>query len=348
MASGGRGVRSKRPRTRGWRTESKVERLRLIERELIGAGRQGRRAEEIARAVGVCRQTVYRDLELLQRLEMPLWNPARGRWAVHPERYLGTLRLSTHEAVALFFAVRLLARTADEQNPHAIRALRLLARLFPEPVQTQALQAADQLARRPPNAEFVNALEQLTMGWIHRRKVAFSYQAARGRRPHPYVLHPYFLEPVGPSLAAYVLGYEESYFHAVLTLKLERIRSAVMLEESFPEPDDFDPVKALETAWGIMWSSETTRVKLRFSPRVTRRVKESQWHPSQRIEELPGGGCLLTLEVGNTLELQPWIRSWGPEVEVLEPAELREAVAREAAATAALYGVTVTDQVSAS
>lgn len=327
------------------RTESKVERLRLIERALLAGGKQGRRPEEIARAVGVCRQTVYRDLRLLEKLEVPVYNASRGRWAVLTERYLGTVRLSTHEAVALFFAARLLARTADEQNPHAMQALRLLAQLFPEPVKAQALKAAEQLASRPPNAEFVNAFEQLTIGWIHRRKVRFYYQSAHGRRPHPYVFHPYFLEPVGPSLAAYVLGYEETYFHCVLTLKVERVRGAVLLNETFPEPQDFDPVRALQTAWGIMWSSEPTRVRLRFSPRVTRRVKESQWHPSQRIEELPGGGCLLTLEVGNTLELQPWIRSWGPEVEVLEPAELREAVAREAAATAALYGVSLAEQV---
>jgi predicted DNA-binding transcriptional regulator YafY len=52
-------------------------------------------------------------------------------------------------------------------------------------------------------------------------------------------------------------------------------------------------------------------------------VKESVWHPSQVITDLPGGGCVMTLQVGSPLEVTPWIRSWGPDVEVLEPDSLR-------------------------
>ncbi len=37
------------------------------------------------------------------------------------------------------------------------------------------------------------------------------------------------------------------------------------------------------------------------------------------IADLPGGGCSMTVRIGNTLEMVPWIRSWGPEVEVLAP-----------------------------
>lgn len=36
--------------------------------------------------------------------------------------------------------------------------------------------------------------------------------------------------------------------------------------------------------------------------------------------------------------MTPWIRSWGASVEVLEPASLREELAAEARALAALYG----------
>ncbi|WP_405001335.1 WCX domain-containing protein [Geochorda subterranea] len=45
----------------------------------------------------------------------------------------------------------------------------------------------------------------------------------------------------------------------------------------------------------------------------------------------------MTLEVGHTLQLEPWIRSWGPWVEVLEPEELRRTIARQMEAAAGLY-----------
>lgn len=314
------------------------ERLRRIEQVLLAAGRRGVSPRELARELGVCRQTIHRDLELLEQSGAPLWKPGPGRWAVEGERYVGNIRLTIHEAVALFFAVRLLARMADEYNPHAVQAMRILATCFREPVRSQAVRAADQLKLRPVNREFVDSLEKLTIGWIERRKVRCHYLAARGRHRHVYVLRPYFLEPVAPSFGAYVLGYEETYFHDIITLKVERMSGAVLLDETFPEPEDFDAVRALETAWGIMWSRSTTRVRLRFSPDAARRVRESHWHPSQRVEDLPDGGCVLTLEIGHTLELEPWIRSWGPAVEVLEPESLRRSIASQAFATAAMYG----------
>jgi predicted DNA-binding transcriptional regulator YafY len=78
----------------------------------------------------------------------------------------------------------------------------------------------------------------------------------------------------------------------------------------------------LSSAWGVMYGEEIP-IKLKFSRDVTRRVKESIWHPSQTLKDLPDGSCLLTMHVGSTLEMTPWIRGWGPDVEVLEPLELR-------------------------
>ena len=79
-------------------------------------------------------------------------------------------------------------------------------------------------------------------------------------------------------------------------------------------------------------------VTMKFSPRVTRRVKESVWHPSQSIEDTPEGGCILRVRVNSTIEITPWIRSWGPDVEVLEPKGLREEFKGYSLALAHIYG----------
>ena len=39
---------------------------------------------------------------------------------------------------------------------------------------------------------------------------------------------------------------------------------------------------------------------------------------------------ILTLRMGSTLEITPWIRGWGPDVEVMEPQGLREEFAEYA------------------
>jgi proteasome accessory factor B len=132
------------------------------------------------------------------------------------------------------------------------------------------------------------------------------------------------------------VGFDE-WSGEVRTFKLERLERAQMLDETYEIPVGFDPDDYLETSWGIMHGEDTVEVVLQFSPQVTARVKESVWHPSQEIDDLVDGGCLLTVRVSEPKEMQPWIRSWGPEVEVLAPPALRQTIAQEAARMASVY-----------
>jgi predicted DNA-binding transcriptional regulator YafY len=78
-------------------------------------------------------------------------------------------------------------------------------------------------------------------------------------------------------------------------------------------------------------------VVLEFDPKVVQRVKESVWHAGQRIEDLPGGRLRLVLPLNSTLEVSPWILSWGPYVRVVAPDALRESIADSVRRMAANY-----------
>jgi len=58
-------------------------------------------------------------------------------------------------------------------------------------------------------------------------------------------------------------------------------------------------------------------------------VKESTWHYSQKIDDLPDGSCLFTVKIGSTREIRSWVRGWGAAVEVLEPVEFRQEMIEE-------------------
>ncbi len=47
-------------------------------------------------------------------------------------------------------------------------------------------------------------------------------------------------------------------------------------------------------------------------------------HPSQVVEELPGGGSHLRLRLCCLEEIQQYVLSWGTHANVVEPRELRE------------------------
>jgi predicted DNA-binding transcriptional regulator YafY len=71
-------------------------------------------------------------------------------------------------------------------------------------------------------------------------------------------------------------------------------------------------------------------------------VRESIWHSSQQIEGLPDGSCIFAVQVGSTMEITPWIRQWGADVEVLAPADLRTAIMEELREQLALYQLDTT------
>jgi len=82
---------------------------------------------------------------------------------------------------------------------------------------------------------------------------------------------------------------------------------------------------------------EVETIELRFIPEIARIMEETVWHPSQVLELQSDGSIIMTLKVTNTVELYSWVLSWGEKVEVLEPEELRERVARTATAMLDIY-----------
>lgn len=316
------------------RLVSRAERLRTIERLLYHAP-NGLRAVEIAEACDVDRRTIYRDLDLLSISGVPIWQD-EGRFGIERDRYLTTVRLNFNEAISLYMAARLLARHSDEHNPHVITALDKLSVALPEPISGYIARTAGHVRQRALNERYIQVLEAITLSWSLQRKVRLWYRSPRSGQVRQRDLAPYFVEPSGAGYACYVIGLDD-WSGEMRTFKLERLERAQMLDETYEIPSSFNPDQYLEASWGIMHGEETIEVILQFSANVASRVKESVWHPSQEIDELVGGGCLFTVHISEPKEMQPWIRSWGPEVEVLSPPSLRQAIAEEASRMAAIY-----------
>ena len=96
----------------------------------------------------------------------------------------------------------------------------------------------------------------------------------------------------------------------------------------FVYPDDFQPSKLVEGAFGIHREETTTRVRIFFSDQVSRYVTRRLWHPSQKIKKVQGGHEL-TMNLAGTAGLKSWVFEWGDQAEVLEPASLRETISEE-------------------
>jgi predicted DNA-binding transcriptional regulator YafY len=323
------------------RLDTRTSRLRLLE-ELLASAPQGLTAIELAGRLGVDRRTVYRDLDFLSTQDVPLWQD-EGRFGLNRTRYLATIRLSFHEALALVLAGLLLSRTIDERNVHVIAVLRRLATIMPDQLTAHLERAANRVQGRSADQPQVGVLEAIAEGWATGRKVRVLYRSPRSGELRPRVIAPYALEPT--AVGIYVIGYED-WAHDIRTFKIERLEHAEILTEPYSVPADFDPETYLSTSWGIMTSQDMFEVVLRFSSAATSHLRERCWHPTQTIDLTPDGGCVFRVRVSEPLEMQPWIRSWGAQVEVLAPDWLRERVADELRRASDRYWLAPHDEAS--
>jgi predicted DNA-binding transcriptional regulator YafY len=327
------------------RTDSRYERLDDIERKLARRP-EGWTTGDLAREFGVDADTIRRDLLLIEGRGTGLIKQGR-RYTLDHRRSFHAVLLNNDEALALYLAARLLSRHSDEHNPHVVKALEKLADALGAKSPLMAghiARAADAVRARHIRREYVEALEVLTQGWAEGRKVRLLYRSYSKDETTERTFAPYFIEPSGIGYACYVIGYDDLRA-SLRTLKVERVHTAALTDERFARPNQFDAQQLLASAWGVIWRDEgEIEVTLRFTPTVVRRLKESVWHHSQRLEDVPDGSCLFTVRVGSTLEMKPWIRQWGTDVEVVSPPELRQELVAEVCAMARTYGLSVNQE----
>lgn len=323
--------------------ESRSELLDRVERLLRLSGTPLSKAE-VARQCGVDRSTIGRLEESLLARGVPLRYDDASHWYIDRRAYITNVKLNQDEALSVYLACRLLARYSDKPNVHVVEALEKFAVALEAITQplgkhiyatTQALHA--QLPSTPSLHQ--QTLEILGQAWAEGRVVDMQYRPLRAKQSFRQRFEPYFLEPSALGFGTYAIGYSDPP-GKLRTRKLERIESIVLTKDTFSVPSTFDAVKLLEGAWGIWFDEEDkpTPVTLRFSLEVQRRVRESRWHPSQRIEPQLDGSLLWHAELDALEEFVPWVRGWGSDCEVIEPAELHQQLAGEIYQQARQYG----------
>jgi len=297
--------------------------------------------QEIAGYLGLERRTVDNYLYELET-EGKLYKDGKY-WLAFPVDAIQLRRFepTPEEAVILYLAARLLVKQSDRRNEAAESMLYKLARILSDDIRLgdDIADAARLLAERPRSDESVDIFRAVVRAYVYRRRLQITYAPYLGQ-PFETVISPYLIEPSGIGYATYVIGHS-SLVDTLRTYKIERIQRAQILREPYEIPTDFPGIDILRNAWVIFHGEETTHVVLRFRPDTSKRVRESNWHPSQKLVDDPSrpGYLQLHIDVADTTDLKPWIRGWGAACEVLEPVELRTEIVEEVALLARLYGV---------
>lgn len=303
--------------------QDKTERLKQIE-ELLLSNNKGWTRTELADHFGVDRSTIKRNIDyVLAKGIFPIYLLSNKIY-INTDSYLSNIQMNMHEMLALHLATRLLVKKSSFASRHYASLLRKISQSFANHSQLISRYMGDtadglnELEMTKEHYKRMDRLELMNQAWTQQNMVEIDYQGRSGLKT--YQLGIYCFEPYSEGLSLHVIGLCRNESRP-RDFKFERILSVRILKETYLIPDDFRPHDYFRDSWGI-WTTglPPVKVRLRFlTPSAVARMKENSWHISEKSEVQEDGSLIWTANISQPVEMLPWIRSWGDQVEVLEP-----------------------------
>lgn len=168
------------------------------------------------------------------------------------------------------------------------------------------------------------------------RVIRLCYQSFRHPEPFCFNVRPYCVKYFKQRW--YLLGDSDL---GLRIYSLDRFVDMEELEEHFEIPKGFDAEEYFGNYFGVIIGEEPEDVKIRVVPDQVKYFRTLPMHGSQRETVQEDGSSVFSYHIAPTFDFVQEILSHGTDVEVLEPAELRESIADIIAGMASRYGLPV-------
>lgn len=319
-------------RTSAGEPTTAAERLERVLYVIAAAsGKAGRSLAELAEALGVEPAQVARDIEEVVAREYYLtpgpidsfeirYDGRRVQFRTTGE-FRRPVRLSPLEALALGLGFRVLAAGTAGSPERREELLAFARRLEGAVASTPPDELLKRFAVDDGTSGDGSVRDVLRRAAKARRRCRIVYLSSGRTRPEDRVVCPYLL---GFANGAWYLIAHCTKREDVRLFRLDRVVEAEVVDGTFEVPEDFDPGAYI--AGGRLYrAGEEVEAVVRYSARIARFARERG-----PVEEQDDGSVVVRLRVSDPSWLVRHVLMHAPDAEVVEPAELRAAVARAA------------------
>jgi predicted DNA-binding transcriptional regulator YafY len=298
----------------------------------------------------VSRATFKRDLEYLRdRMHMPIvfdrelsgYRIDEAAETAHLFQLPG-LWFSSDEIHALLTMEHMLERLQPGLLGPQLRPLRDMIRRILESGDFSASEVSDRIRILPVGVRSVEptTFQAISTALLSRHRLTVKHY----RRARDETLD----REISPQRLVYYRDnwYLDAWCHlrkGLRTFSVDVISAATVLPKRARTIKDKTLDETLGAGFGIFSGKNTRNAVLRFSSVRARWVSRETWHSEQDGHFELDGGYLLTVPYSDPRELIMDIMKYGADVQVLAPADLRQRVAQELAAAAAIYATQDTD-----
>lgn len=296
-------------------------------------------ANEVAEELEISERTARRDLEALGMAGLPIYSQQgrNGGWRLAGGGKTDLSGLTAAEARALFLVAG--PSSSATATPQVKAALRKLVRALPEPLRSGAEAASQAVVvdpsgwdERVPQRPAPQFLDDCQRAVVEGEQVTLDY-VARTREPSTRVIHPLGLAAKGSTW--YLIADTEA---GLRTFRVDRITSIKGTGDPVVRPEGFE----LGEAWRLIADEiEQKRTPVRARALVTAdHVNVLRWVFRNRVRIGPpvdDGRVEIELRGHHLDSLAGDVAGFGAVLEILEPPELRERLARVGSELTKMY-----------
>lgn len=287
-------------------------------------------AKILAEACEISERSVYRYLRIIDSIASLYYDPKRGGYTFLNKNILSAppFRKKDHDVLVSLLDVIMRFPTPIKEMCRRIVNNIAESKLC-EILYTTHLPLPIPIAER--EWQWMEAISDASMNQV---RLTIEYKDIKSDKCVSYTIDPYDLtfEYGRPFLLAYCHDIKDMRWFA-----LGRIKRIESLKQGFKKIDEMVFDERQDSLWGEL-GKEIFEVKIRFSKHAAETItSRKSWHPSEERFVLPSGKVELSFKICHVDEIMPWIYSWGPHAEVLEPKWLRAMLKKDLRKTLSIY-----------
>jgi len=270
-------------------------------------------------------KTIHRDIDFMKyRWNLPIEfdRERNGYFYTEPVRAFPTMQITEGELVALLVAQKALAQykgTPFEQPLHA--AFKKLTDGLSDTVAFSWSDLDRAISFRAIGATVADLelFREVSRAVLRSQELEFEYRTLRSTRHERRRVQPYHLACIENQWYLFAFDLDRQQMR---TFVLSRMRNTRNTGKRFRRPAGFSLTEHLRGSFGVFKGSTPQKIRIRFDAWTAQLIRDRQWHPSQKITELPDGELELALQLTSFAEIHRWILSWGEHARVIAPKSL--------------------------
>lgn len=180
-----------------------------------------------------------------------------------------------------------------------------------------------------PYLKGLNFFTELFNAIYYKKVLNISYQGFRQESPMCVCFHPYYLKQYNNRW--YLLGLNEKT-NTIFNLALDRINEINELNKKYIKNETIDFTEYFEDVVGVtvIEGQEPVKILIKISKQLLPYIESKPIHGSQKIKKRDGNGAEIELFLNLNYEIISLIFSYGEEITILEPEELKNKIKTKA------------------